>query len=208
MNILVFGATGRVGQSVLEYALANNHTVTAFVRNRAKLQISNEHLTIIEGDIYSPDALFGAMQTGFDAIINVIGGDVFKPSTIVTDSAKVIVEAMQKAGLTRYLGITGIAEMPANLFGKITARLIRISPIRFAVQDHDGAWKIVSGSNLNWTLAGCPYIRDGQHTTNYKVAPECFPGGFKTISPQDVADFLVKEATAQHYSKQVVGIWN
>ncbi len=67
---------------------------------------------------------------------------------------------------------------------------------------------LVKASAIDWTLAGCPYIRDGQHTRSYKVVPGRFPGGFKTISPQDVADFLVKEMQEQRFSKQIVGIWN
>lgn len=209
MHILLLGATGRVGTNVIEYALAANLHVTAVARNRAKIQRTDAHLTVIEGDIYKPMELITQLQQPIDAIMNVVGGDVFKPSTVVTDSARSALTIAQQLGIARYLGITGIAEMEnCGLLGNITTAVIRRSPIRHAAIDHDGAIELVRTSNTDWVLAGCPYIRDGQHTQQYKIAPDCFPGGFKIISPQDVADFLVKEASEQRFHKQVIGIWN
>lgn len=209
MHILLLGATGRVGTSVIEYALAANLRVTAVARNRAKIQRTDPHLTVIEGDIYKPEELMKQLPQPVDAIMNVVGGDVFKPSTVVTDSARSALTIAQQLGITRYLGITGVAEMEScSLLGNITTAVIRRSPIRYAAIDHDGAIALVRSSNTDWVLAGCPYIRDGQHTQKYKIAPDCFPGGFKIISPQDVADFLVKEAHEQRFHKQVIGIWN
>ncbi len=207
MKVLVFGGTGRVGQSVLEYALAGGHEVTAFVRNRARVTTMHERLSLVEGDIYSADTVRAAMNAGFAAVINVIGGDVFKASTLVTDGARILVGAMQQVGLSRYLGITGIAEMRPRGLGGITQRILRLSPLKHAVRDHDAAWDIVRESGLNYTLAGCPYIKDGAHKGNYHVVPDTFPGGFHTISPQDVADFLVRELAAAKYSRRIIGIW-
>ncbi|GCE31888.1 oxidoreductase [Dictyobacter alpinus] len=210
MNILLLGATGRVGSFVIEYALAAGHHVTAIARNRAKIQQTSPNLVVVAGDIYQPQSFIDQLkQQPFDALINVVGGDVFKPSTVVTDSVKAALETVQQLNIPRYLGITGVAEMPTcGLFGSITAGLLRRSPIRYAVRDHDHAFELVKNSSVDWVLAGCPYIRDGRHTASYKVAPGCFPGGFKLISPADVADFLFKEAQEQRYSKQIVGIWN
>lgn len=40
MKIVVFGSTGGVGQEVVQNALFNGHTVTAFLRSPEKLQTS------------------------------------------------------------------------------------------------------------------------------------------------------------------------
>lgn len=208
MNMLVFGATGRVGQSILEKALANGHAATAFVRNRAKITTTSENLKVVEGDIYSAEAVASSMQGGYDAVINVIGGDVFKPSTLVTDSARTIIGAMEKTGLRRYLGITGGAQMRTTGLGGLTNTILGLSPIKSAVRDHQGAWQIVNASTLDWTLAGCPYIRDSAQGKAYKVSLNKFPGGFRIIYPQDVADFLVRELAEQKYPRQIVGIWH
>ena len=112
MKLLIFGATGRTGASAAEYALAAGHQVTAFVRSKARVQLSNPALALFEGDIYDQASVTATMEGGFDAIINTVGADPFKPSTVVTDSARSVLAGMKHTGLTRYLGITGIAEMP------------------------------------------------------------------------------------------------
>ena len=38
MKLLILGATGNMGQRLLAQGLARGHAITAFVRNRAKLQ--------------------------------------------------------------------------------------------------------------------------------------------------------------------------
>ena len=207
MKVLVFGATGRAGLSVLKFALADCHEVTAFVRTPANLGLKHERLRIVEGDVYQPETIKAAMLQGFDAVVGAIGGDVFKPSKLVTDGVQAIVLAMEQAGIPRYVGISGTAFLPHGILGAITLALLRMSPVGNAVRDHEGAYRIVTGFSLNWTLAACPYIKDGQHKGVYQLSPGWFPGGFKTISPQDVADFLVKELKSQRYSNQLVGIW-
>ena len=51
MNILILGATGRVGNQLVTYALHDKHQVTALVRSPEKIQIENEQLTIVRGNV-------------------------------------------------------------------------------------------------------------------------------------------------------------
>ena len=44
MKLLIFGATGSIGGQVVEQALEQGHTVTAFARNPAKLNIQHPDL--------------------------------------------------------------------------------------------------------------------------------------------------------------------
>ena len=46
MNILILGATGRVGSQIVNHALHDGHHVTVLVRTPEKIQITNEKLTI------------------------------------------------------------------------------------------------------------------------------------------------------------------
>jgi putative NADH-flavin reductase len=207
MNILVFGATGRVGKSVVVQALERGDTVTAFVRNMAKLPMLHPNLTIIEGDMAKPETVERAMKSTVDVVVGAIGADVMKPGSIVTDSTKVIVETMQKMGLKRYIGVSGTACMNASIMGSLGFAIMHISPIRYGVRDHENAFPIVKNSGLDWTLVGCPWIKDGQYIGKYTLSPNYFPGGMKQISPEDVADFIVKEAHEHTYPQEIVGIW-
>ena len=51
MKIAVFGATGDTGKQLVEQALSVGYEVVAFARNPSKLNISNEHLTVIQGEL-------------------------------------------------------------------------------------------------------------------------------------------------------------
>ena len=77
MNLLILGATGNMGQRLLAQGLARGHAVTAFVRNRAKLEQQLGHslpqgLMVVEGNTDDGAALRAAM-TGQDVVINCAG---------------------------------------------------------------------------------------------------------------------------------------
>ncbi len=207
MHILVFGATGRVGTSVVEQAAAAGHQVTAFVRDPSRLKAAPRSVRTATGDIYKADTVASALGQGIDAVVVVVGADPLKRSTVVSDTARAIVPAMKSAGVKRYLGITGTAEMPRkSVLGELSTAVLRMTPVGHAAHDHDAAYLVVSQSSLEWTLAGCPYIKDGPTLGQYQTS-SVFPGGFKTIHPGDVAHFLVGELEARKHPNQVVGIW-
>lgn len=55
MKIIVFGATGGVGKSVVQQGLDAGFEVTAFVRTPTKLNLSHARLTIVQGDAFNKD---------------------------------------------------------------------------------------------------------------------------------------------------------
>lgn len=99
-----------------------------------------------------------------------VGADPLKASTLVTDSVRAIVDAMKTTGVPRYLGVTGTAEMPKKtLLGRLSTRVLRLTPVGHAARDHDAAYAIVVESGLTFTLAGCPYINDGPRRGHYSA---------------------------------------
>ena len=52
MNLLILGATGGTGRALVEQALEQGHTVTAFARNPAKVRTTHQHLRIAEGGYF------------------------------------------------------------------------------------------------------------------------------------------------------------
>lgn len=70
MKIIVFGATGGVGQHFVEMAVAAGHTVTAFVRTPEKLKTTD--VTIVQGDAFNAEQVADAI-IGHDAVISCLG---------------------------------------------------------------------------------------------------------------------------------------
>lgn len=205
MKILLFGATGRVGKSIVTKSLKKGHQVIAFIRNKSKLTIQDQNLSIQEGDIYDNDVIKKLEPIDFDVIINAIGADPLKPSTIFSDTTKLILSFLSGESNKRYIAITGIAQMDKTLFGKITIEILKLTPVKNAIADHQNAYNQVSQSNINWTLIGCPYIKDGSEKGNFQTSSR-FSGGFKTIHPDDVASAIVEEIDKEDFQK-IVGIW-
>ncbi len=206
MRVVIFGSTGRVGAAAVRAALAAGHDVRAAVRRPSPVAADGDRLSFAVADILEPATIVSAV-TGMDAAIVAVGGDVFKPSDIVTRSAQAIVDALRARGITRYVGITGVAQMRATLAGRLAQAVLRRSPIRYAVADHQRAFEIVNASDLDWTLAGCPWIKDGAHAGVYREHPDIFPGGFHTIAPVDVGTFLAAQLGSATYRRRIVGLW-
>ena len=72
MKLLVLGASGKTGSEVVRQALDAGHEVTAFVRDRAKLSITDAGLRVSTSDAVSFDELRAALQ-GQEAVISTLG---------------------------------------------------------------------------------------------------------------------------------------
>ncbi len=205
MRILLLGATGRVGNAILTKALNKGHTVTVFVRNRYKIEANYDNVQVVEGDIHDGDALAKLAQVDFDILINVIGADPLKPSTLFTDATKLIIALLTQKTGKRYIAITGIAQMQQSFFGKISIAILKLTPVKNAIADHQHAYEQLKGTAIDWLLVGCPYIKDGPEKGSFKKGDE-FTGGFKTIHPGDVATAIVQQIANMDHRK-ITGIW-
>ena len=205
MNVMVFGATGRVGRAFVGKAVTADHRVTAFVRNSSAANLDG--VALVQGDVRDNLSVRASLIGGFDAVIVCIGQAGLKPSTVVSQGFGAIVAGMTALGLRRFIGVSGSAEMPQKTrAGKLYTAIFRRTPVGNAMRDHDGGLRVLQASNLDWTLAGCNYLAVGPERGRYRTSL-IFPGGFKIIHPGDVADFLLKEMMEPHHIRQVVGLW-
>ena len=208
MQVLVFGATGRVGSEIVKQAISRGHDVTVFARHTKSLAAILRPCEVICGDVRNTSAVTAAMiSRPFDGVLSAIGVGKLEPSTLVTEGTRSILGAMHSTGVRRYLAVSGTAEMPSRtILGRITNAIFRWAPVGHPIRDHDGAYAIVAASDLNWTLAACPYLRDGPAKGSYKTGLT-YPGGFKVIHPPDVADFMVGELLDRRFPRQIVELW-
>lgn len=72
MKLLIFGATGGTGRQLVEQALAQGHTVTAFARDPAKITTKHANLRVAQGDMLQPASIEAAVA-GHGAVLSALG---------------------------------------------------------------------------------------------------------------------------------------
>ena len=199
MNIILFGATGQIGQQILKQALERGHTVTAFVRDAAKLDVTHLRLTVMVGDARNARAVAAAIP-GHDAVINAMGPggpDVSdKYLDIITDGIRHLVQGMREAGLRRIVVLGSVATLNAA-----PDKLLRDLPsfpdlARNISGAHLEAWKTLAASGLDWTvICPAPIVESGEPTGQYRTQADFLLGGGPQlkIATGDVADLLLNE---------------
>ncbi len=203
MRLFVLGATGGTGRALLEQARRRGHRVTAFVRSPRNLGPAGEGLTVIGGDPRSADELRASLP-GHDAVVSALGPRGLGPTTLVADSARSTVAAMQATGVRRLL-VVGVAVLFED-HGLLTA-IARRTFLRNVARDSAGMERVLRESGLDWTVARPPRLTDGGLTRAYGVAEGRMPPGARlTISRADVADFLLDEVESPAHVRQIVGL--
>ncbi|MFI1284326.1 NAD(P)-dependent oxidoreductase [Streptomyces sp. NPDC020858] len=108
MQLTVLGATGPIGQQVLQQALAAGHRVTVLVRDPARLpQRDEKRVTVVIGDAASAAGVEEATR-GSQALVCALGAGKDYKSTLATRTAGPVLEAMAAAGVERLVWLSAL----------------------------------------------------------------------------------------------------
>ncbi|WP_404321735.1 SDR family oxidoreductase [Cytobacillus firmus] len=204
MNILILGATGRVGSQIVTYALHDKHNVSVLVRTPEKIQINNDNLTIIQGNVLNKDDIVRAMQ-GSDIVISALNTD---GTTTLSESMTLIIEAMEKEGIKQIItiGTAGILQ------SRTTPNTLRYQSgeskrkSTWAAKEHHKVYDILKQSTLEWTIVCPTYLPDRERIGNYRIERSFLPEDGVEISVPDTAEFAFSQIKTSEYIKSRVGI--
>ena len=205
MKLAIFGSTGSIGHHLVAQALEQEHTVTAFARNPAKLETEHPNLTVFEGDALDSASVEKAVD-GQDAVLCALGAGA--KGAIRLEGTRNIVRAMEKAGVSRLICLStlGVGDSRDNLnfFWKhIMFGLL----LRGAYADHESQEDCVKESRLDWTLVRAAAFTDGNRTGVYRHGFQSTDKTIKAkISRADVADFILKQLTDRTYLHETPGL--
>ena len=205
-HLLILGATGGIGQELVNQALERRHRVTALVRSPQKLRGARGGLKVVPGSLSAEE--IGAALAGCDAVLSAVGPSGLGRTSVTQDSARSIVAAMQATGVRRLL-IVGVAVLFRD--AGILARLLRGTLLRGVADDSEVMEQIVKASLLDWTIVRPPRLTNGPRTERYGVADDRLPhgaGGASTISRADVAHFMLDELERSEHVRRIIGIVN
>src|SRR5581483_9535304 len=194
MRIVGFGATGGIGQQVVEQALNAGHEVTAVARRPAAVTIQHPCLEVVAGDVLQP-ATIGQAVAGKDAVLSSLGARDRGPTSVYSEGVTNIMRAMQAARVRRLICISASGLEPGPLIQRLFARPLLWTFLKNMYTDLALMETLVKRSSLDWTIVRPPRLTDGPRTGRYQIATNRQLSRIWTISRADVADYMLAHLT-------------
>ncbi|MGG4215077.1 SDR family oxidoreductase [Paenibacillus sp. FSL L8-0638] len=209
MNLLLLGATGRVGRYILDYALADGHTVTVLVRSPDKLENYipgyGNQLQIVQGDATNGEDVAQALKGGATTVISALNTD---GTTTLSVNIALLIRLMQEQSISRLItvGTAGILQSRTepDLYRYESYDTRRRSTR--AAQEHRRVYELLRESALDWTIVCPTYLPDGARTGIYRVEKDFLPEGGSQITTADTADFTYRQCKSYEFIRTRVGI--
>jgi putative NADH-flavin reductase len=208
MKVFLLGATGNTGYEVLRRLLSEKHTVSALVRNPARLSVSElsaepTQLTVVEGSVGEGDNLVSHMS-GCKAVISVLGTGLQNVNTdIYSEGGRNILKAMRANGIMKLITMTSasidLTDPATDTF--LMNRIIR--PNYNKVYYDQTRWETIldETKDIDWICVRAPKLISGPLTGTYRVNLSHSPRGGWKISHADLAEFIVNQLSSDKYSR-------
>jgi uncharacterized protein len=203
-DIALFGATGMIGQRILNEALSRGHKVTAIVRDVTKAPQKRANLEIKPGDILKPEAVALAVA-GNSVVVSAYGprgGDPHEAWTAVRSLMEGVAAAKETTGKPiRFIVVGGAASL------EVAPGVALLDTPNFSA-----AWKPVASAyrevlailrkeataaGLDWTyFSPAAFIQPGERTGKFRLGTDQLvvdSKGESRISCEDYAVAMVDE---------------
>jgi putative NADH-flavin reductase len=201
MRLIIFGSTGSVGRLLVEQALQDNHLVTAFLRDPAKLAFSHSKLSVVKGDVLDYQSVEKGIENQ-EIVICALGAGA--KGIVRAAGTKNIIRAMESKGIKRLIcqSTIGIGDSRRNLnffwkyimFGML---------LKQAYKDHELQEKYVTESKLDWIIVRPAAFMDGPRTRSYRHGFGASEPGLTLKVPRaDVADFILQQVGTNTYLRK------
>jgi putative NADH-flavin reductase len=171
MKITLFGATGHIGQGILDEALSRGYDVVAVVRDPSRLAQRNAKLQVVTGDEAKPESWLDAAR-GTNAVVASLSARRDGDLSSVPGNASILLDNLPKAGVKRLLWVGGAGSLETAPGVKV------IDDAHFPE-----AWKPEAGaqgkaldvfrtskSDVDWTyVSPAKMIEPGERSGTYRV---------------------------------------
>jgi putative NADH-flavin reductase len=210
MKLIIFGASGGTGKQVVQQALEQGHSVTAFVRNPKKITLTNPNLQVVKGDVLDAADLRKYIA-GHDAVICCLGAPANKAYTLRSEGTKNIVNAMKDAGVARFICQTSLGFGDSKIILRNTPFVFKkiIVPFFLATTfaEHEIQEKIIKASGLDYTIVRPGSLTNAAFTGQYQTGFTYTDTSIKVkIARADVAHCLLRQLTDSRYHYATTGI--
>ncbi|WP_339244780.1 NAD(P)H-binding protein [Paenibacillus sp. FSL R10-2796] len=158
MNIIVFGANGKIGQHFIQIALQNGDHVKAYVRREGALTMQHPNLETIVGSLTDEQQVAAAIQ-GQDTAVSTLGSPLSMSRKVkdlpITKAHETILHVMEQLHVKRF--ITLATPTIKSTFDQ--KQLVTIMPSIMAKQlfptgyaEMKAIGKLIHQSQVDWTV--------------------------------------------------------
>lgn len=207
MKIAMFGASGAIGQRILDEALRRGHTVTAVARNPARVS-PRAGARAVAGNVLAPQSV-ATVVAGHDAAVSAFGPGADQPLTALADAARALIAGLTAAGVRRLVVVGGAGSLevaPGVQLADTPQFPAAWKGVALAHRDALEVYRREAGG-LAWTYL-CPpaLIEPGERTGQYRAGGDQLltdSQGQSRISAEDYAVALLDELeTPKHIGRR------
>lgn len=212
LDILVYGASGKVGRHIVDEALARGHRVTGVSRDPGRITLKHERYAVVQGDLLD----IGSVQErtrGRDVVVvsvrGVLEGAESAGDAISRIGVENVVEAIRDSGeLSTYLvhvGGAGSLEIkPGVLLADRVPKIFMPKDFEVELAGQVQALEYLRGVNdVAWTYATPPRtFTSGKRTGVFRIGGDRLmedSRGKSRVSRADFAVAVVDEAESHKY---------
>lgn len=192
-NILILGATGKLGRIILSTSLEEKFNVTVLIRDINKLNIENNNLKIIQGQVTLESDLSLALKN-IDVVISTLGHGFRTKFPIQENTLKILLPLMKKNNINRLITITGAGlrtnNDPNSLTLNISEKLFSfLDPYR--ISDAKNQQDLLEKSALDWTIIRTP-LHSNKGNIKIKYAGFKQPKPWQKVSRKAISNFMIE----------------
>jgi len=205
VRILVLGAAGGVGSLVVKQAVAHGHQVTAFVRHDPG-NVALDGVAVARGNVLDQKTVSNALA-GQDAVVYAIGVKSIGPTTLFSQSTRLLLRAMQQQGVKRLVCITGVgAGETKGHGGFLYDHLIFPLFTKNRYADKERQEQLIQQSDLDWTIVRPGPFSEAKPRSDFQVLTEVGNVVLRKVSRTEVASFVIEELETGRYVRKTLFI--
>jgi putative NADH-flavin reductase len=203
-SVIVFGASGLLGNEVVNEILRTGAKVIVYTRQS---HFPNSNVSVVCGEL-TDEAKIAKASDGIDVVVCCVGNRNYEdPTKIVSPFVNLVVKLIQPN--QRLIVVAGSGLTLAD--ARTLRRNLPGQPefLKNQREDHWEAYCALSPLDIDY-LVVCPTMMvEGSADDNYTVEATYFPkDAAKEVFAGNVARFIAKEIMAEKYQKVRVGIAN
>ncbi len=185
MKITVIGASAGIGLESTRLALQKGHEVTTLSRRIVPLP-DHAKLRRVQGSATNPS----------DAILVTLGVKSPFPTTLFSDSARILLRVLQETGSSATLIVlTGFGAGDSWSYNSLPMRIFFTLLLKAAYADKTEQERLIAGSYPRWEIVRPGRLTNGAMTGHYRELYNLVNGmKVGAISRSDVAHFMVTQA--------------